>query len=530
MGELAATTNNMRQFSYSLFFLMLTCIASAQSPAIDSLKSILRYSQRDTIRVAALWRLAEQYQFFKPDTTLQLAHEALLLSQRIHYIEGESRSLALMATGQYLLGDYPKALNNYMLKLQLEEKRNSSRNYASALNNIGLMYILLAQYPNALNYLRRADSTVTAAGGKTKAELENRILVNLGEAFFRMKRNDSANYFFSKALMQGRINGDDFYRGAALLGLGNVDAATGDGEAAMGNYRQAFVFLNNGVDNDMLCETAMGLANVFKKSGQPDSALHYAMLAFNTGERDGFLSREFDAAAFLSRYYKDLGNFDSAFSYLEHAVVLEDSLKGQAKTREAMIISSNEQLRQAELAEEKEKEKASRLQQLQILAICIFIPLFFLLTLAISRIRIHRNAIRFMGVVSLLLVFEFLTLLLHPLIEEYTHHNNVLLLLILVVIGAGLIPLHHKLEHLLIEKLTTHRHPKHKLPSLNTATEDIPAEPQLATVQPLMNEPLIEVETGDESQDGTEEEKKETAPAVSAEEAGVEEKEIKNLE
>jgi tetratricopeptide (TPR) repeat protein len=170
----------MRKFCCSLLFLVLAAMVSAQNSAIDSLQSILRHSKEDSNRVTALWRLAEQYQFFKPDTTLQLAQQALLLSQRIRYLEGESRSLAVMATGQYLLGDYPKALNNYMLKLQLEEKRNSSRNYASALNNIGLMYILLAEYPNALNYLHRADSTVRVADGKTKAELENRILVNLG--------------------------------------------------------------------------------------------------------------------------------------------------------------------------------------------------------------------------------------------------------------------------------------------------------------------------------------------------------------
>jgi len=507
-------------------FLMLIVTASAQSPVIDSLNSVLRIKVQDSNRVMALWRLAEQYQFFKPDTTLQLAQQALLLSQRIHYIEGESRSLAVMATGQYLLGDYPKALNNYMLKLQLEEKRNSSRNYASALNNIGLMYILLAQYTNALNYLRKADSTVKTAGGKTKAELENRILVNLGEAFFRMKQNDSANYYFSMALTEGRVNNDNFYRGASLLGLGNVDAATGDEQAAMGNYRQAFSFLNSGIDNDMLCETALGLANVFKKTNQPDSALRYAMLAFTTGKHDGFLSREFDAATFLSRYYKDTRNFDSAYSYLEHAAVLQDSLKGQAKTREAMIISSNEQLRQAELAEEKEKERASRLQQLQILAICIFIPLFFLLTLIISRIRIHRNAIRFMGVVSLLMVFEFLTLLLHPVIEEYTHHNNVLVLLALVVIGAALIPLHHRLEHVLIEKLTTRKHRKHEAPSSEIVTEDLPAEPLLTEPQEVVDVPLLQEETRKEMVGDAE---NKTASPVSDEEAGVEEeKEIRN--
>jgi tetratricopeptide (TPR) repeat protein len=506
----------MRKFCCALLFLVLTAIGSAQNRAIDSLKTLLQHTRQDSSRVVALWRLAEQYKYFKPDTTLKLAHEALVLARRINYIEGESRSLAVMATGQYLLGDYPKALNNYMLKLQLEEKRNSSRNYASALNNIGLTYILLADYPNALGYLRRADSTVKAAGGKTRAELENMILVNLGESFYRMNRHDSASYYFSKALIEGRINNDNYYRGAALLGLGNVDAATGDNDAAMGNYRQAYGFLKNGLDDDMLCETALGLANVFKKTGQPDSALFYAMLAFRTGKHDGFLSREFDAASFLSRYYQDVRNFDSAFSYLDHAVVLQDSLRGQAKTREVMIISSNEQLRQAELAEERQKEKESRLQQLQTLTICIFIPLFFLLTLAGSRIRIHRNLVRFMGVVSLLMVFEFLTLLLHPFIEQFTHHNNVLVLLVLVVIGAGLIPLHHRMEHLLIEKLTTQRTRKTKIVSSEAAIEEVPLEPQLVPLEEVIEPHLLEAETDASEKDG----ENKTASPVSAEEAG----------
>jgi hypothetical protein len=119
-----------------------------------------------------------------------------------------------------------------------------------------------------------------------------------------------------------------------------------------------------------------------------------------------------------------------------------------------MIISSNEQLRQSELAEQKSREQEARLEQLQILAICIFIPAFFMLTIAVSRVRIRRDIVRFMGVVSLLLLYEFLILLLHPPIGELTHHNKVLELLILVVIGAGLVPLHHKLEHHLIERLT----------------------------------------------------------------------------
>ena len=151
-----------------LFLMFCSITATAQSVKIDSLQKLLKQPQEDSDRVALLWRLAEQYQYFKPDTTIELAQKAQLLAGHIKYTEGESRSYAIMATGQYLLGNYTASLNNYMQKLKIEEKRNSIRNYASALNNIGLIYILLSDYEKALNYLYRAESTVKAAGGATK--------------------------------------------------------------------------------------------------------------------------------------------------------------------------------------------------------------------------------------------------------------------------------------------------------------------------------------------------------------------------
>ena len=435
-----------------LFFGSIT--AQSQTTKIDSLQKLLAQPQADSNRVTLLWKLAEQYQFFKPDTTIELAQKAQLLATHIKYTEGESRSYAIMATGQYLLGNYTASLNNYMQKLKIEEQRKSARNYASALNNIGLIYILLSDYEKALSYLYRADSTINAVGGVAKKDLQFGIHTNLGETFYKMKNTDSAKHYFSAALKLAVKNGDGFHQGVASLGLGNVFAANGNDSIAMINYRRAFPFFSDGTNNDMLCETALGFANVFQKTAMPDSALRYARLAFEIARKDGFISRELDAANFISRFYKNNNKLDSAFVYMEQAVMLQDSLKGQSKTREAMIISTNEQIRQTEIAEQKLREKESRLQQLQILAICIFIPIFFILTVAVSKIKINKSVVRFMGVVSLLLFFEFLILLLHPLIGQLVHHNKILELLVLVMIGAGLVPLHHKLEHIIIEKLT----------------------------------------------------------------------------
>jgi hypothetical protein len=61
--------------------------------------------------------------------------------------------------------------------------------------------------------------------------------------------------------------------------------------------------------------------------------------------------------------------------------------------------------------------------------------------------------IEFLGVIALLIVFEFLNLLLHPFLERVTHHSPVLMLLALVCIAALLVPLHHKIEHWATTKL-----------------------------------------------------------------------------
>jgi hypothetical protein len=105
------------------------------------------------------------------------------------------------------------------------------------------------------------------------------------------------------------------------------------------------------------------------------------------------------------------------------------------------------------MKEKEVKEKEERRQQLQHIFISIFIPILFLVTLFFARIKFNHNLIRFFGVVSLLILFEYLTLLLHPYVQELTHHQPILEIIVFVCIAAILIPAHHKIEHWLIEKL-----------------------------------------------------------------------------
>jgi NADH:ubiquinone oxidoreductase subunit 3 (subunit A) len=69
---------------------------------------------------------------------------------------------------------------------------------------------------------------------------------------------------------------------------------------------------------------------------------------------------------------------------------------------------------------------------------------------------VNEAMIKFIGIMVLLIVFEFINLLIHPFLGEITHHSPLLMLLVMVAIAALLVPLHHRLEkwisHRLVEK------------------------------------------------------------------------------
>jgi tetratricopeptide (TPR) repeat protein len=438
-----------------LFFSVLAISALAQFKKTDTLKILLSAEKQDSNKVTLLWQLAKEYQDNKPDTALLLAEEALQLARRIKFIEGESKSVALLAAAQYYLGNYPKALENYLLKLKIEEKRKIPKDYSVALNNIGLMYVLLGEYDDAIIYLHKSDSVETA---NNLNYIKHSVMLNLGEAYFRKNNLDSSYTYFNKSLELAKASGTSDEVAMSQVGVGNALAKQNNNSNALEYYTIAIQSLKGSTNEDLFCEATLGIAKVYGALNKSDSAMYYAKQSYFIGKKDGFISRQLDASQYLVEIFKQRNNADSALVYLQQSISLKDSLMGQDKIRQSQIISSSEQLRQLQIAEEKRIAKAERKKQLQLLFIGIFIPIFFLFTLYVSRMKIHVRIIKFLGIISLLLLFEYLTLFLHPFVVELTHHTPILEMLIFVTIAAFLIPLHHRLEGWLIKKLTsTHK-------------------------------------------------------------------------
>lgn len=135
-------------------------------------------------------------------------------------------------------------------------------------------------------------------------------------------------------------------------------------------------------------------------------------------------------------------------------IIAKDSLFGQEKVKQIQNLELQEILRQREIEKSRQEAETERNKNLQygIITLAIISILLFFLLLSNS-IIVSNSFIKFLGALSLLLVFEFINLLLHPLISDITNHSPILMLVISVAIASLIIPAHHQLEHKLIDIL-----------------------------------------------------------------------------
>ncbi len=153
------------------------------------------------------------------------------------------------------------------------------------------------------------------------------------------------------------------------------------------------------------------------------------------------------ATGYKKDFFDKLNNTDSAYYYSKLESQLREQIFNQNNLNTIQALAFKEQLRSIEDAAKKSEEADQRKQNIQFILIAFGIITFIIIFLLLSRSFItSTKMIEFLGVVALLIVFEFLNLLLHPFLEKITHHAPVLMLLALVCIAALLVPLHHKVE------------------------------------------------------------------------------------
>lgn len=434
-----------RILSLLMIGLLPTGLALAQSALTDSLSRLLRTEKHDTARVLLYAQLSRTHMYSQPDTALLLAEQGLSLARSIRFPRGEATCLMGAANTFLNLGNGAKALELGLQALIKAEEIGDRQLQARAMSNIGSVYSTEGDYDKSLEYYFRGRSIAHELGDQPRLQ---RALNNIGDSYEKLDRLDSARVYMNQAYDLAVKLGDPGAIGMALNNFGNIYSKMGQPEVAMANYRMSIPQYLEAHDDDGMCETSIGMARLFARNGRSDSALFHAKRSFEIARAAGFTNRVLTAATFLAEHYRRTNVVDSSYKYLSAVIVAKDTLFSQEKVKQLQSLSFDEAMRQHELANVRAAEEQKRADNLEYAFIAVglvtFTLIFFLLS---NSVIVHEKWIHFLGILGLLLVFEFINLYFHHIIAEITHHSPLLMLLALVAIASLLIPLHHRIEH-----------------------------------------------------------------------------------
>ena len=186
----------MRTIIKLFLLLLIPVFSNAQTNRIDSLQQLLKTETKDTSRAMLLADLAYAYLYSKPDTSLLLAQQALLLSKKEGYTKGEAASLNRIGNVFLTTGNYPKALEAFLQSLKKSESIGDKGQIAVVTGNIGNVYSAQGDYRQALNYTFKSLALRKNVGRQASVAT---ALINLGDTYEKLNMLDSAKYYTIQA-------------------------------------------------------------------------------------------------------------------------------------------------------------------------------------------------------------------------------------------------------------------------------------------------------------------------------------------
>jgi hypothetical protein len=455
-----------------LAIIVLTTVAfhgggQVRKTDIARMQKKLQQANEDTLKVVLHDSLSTYYSDLYPDSTIAAveANKGLQLAMRIGYLKGKALCLTRLgdiSADQF--ADNAGALAYYLdVKHVFDTIPPTRPEKWLMFSNLAYAYYGLENYRQSLHY----DSLRYKLVAKTDTGKIIGCLLSLGAAYDELYFSDKKKYrtyldsitkYDDRALTLAKAYGDPKRIIEAGANMANTLQYLGNDNKAYNILRAYFV--NGNYDGaykrvpKFLCEAEMVLAKHYKLNKNTDSSAMYALdlLPRALTEKDYYQVVEADSL--LSELYFTVGMVDSAYKYSKDEMKYKDTLHNKKATAKVMELGFQEEKRDAEILRRKEEAEQKFWEALEQTGIAMVILALFIVLLILGRKKVSKRTIDFLGTLFLLMMFEFIYLVLHPKIAEWTNHNELVMFLILVgIAGFILEPLHHRMEKWIREKI-----------------------------------------------------------------------------
>lgn len=429
-------------------FLLFTTIVFAQ-PMTETIK--LKYQKAKTSQQKAEVLL----DIDRPSNAD--SHKTIQLIQLREWFKKNNDELGTSYTELYIAsmflftGDGNISLKMVLPLLKKFENENDDYGKMRCYQVIGMSYSDAKSYDLSFLYLKKA---IAIAEKHKYTKFLSIVYNSIGVVYYESGHPEKGIEYAQKALQLDSNNKDFVRMPVSLTTVGENYMELQSYDLALPFIRRALQ-LNKKNKKNTYTDAYIhnDLAQAFLGLKQIDSAVFYANRGVQKSAK--YKPEKLRSYEYLITIFKITKQQDSLNKYYPLVIKTKEELYNFEKLRSVENSNFVEQLRQQKIKEALLKTEAERYQNIQYAFIATGIISFFILFLLLSRtVIVNEKWISFLAILALLLVFEFINLLIHPFLEEVTHHSPILMLVCLVALASLLIPLHHKLEKWIKEKMT----------------------------------------------------------------------------
>jgi hypothetical protein len=405
-------------------------------------------SGNDSLKIAALLQMGKSA-FARNESLMAFKWYSKVLDQTAdgHHIDLQTQALRDCA-------ELYKSLNNKeQSKEYLQDALKISR---AKKDSTGIVYTLidLCRLTDEKVYLHEAmriaeklkSDKLIIAVKRIQFGLYAYIISSVDSTLNFFAKNPDVNYFYK-----------NMGSAAYLFRLGQVYQYGGKPDSAILFYKEAEPQYVNEFDQTPRYNIYASLADCYYKTNNNKEAIVYYEKAYQVALDQDMIAKRLPVTLALSKLFGDLKDFQKANYYLSGYIALKDSLNVKANQKDIALAEINNEKRNIEREANKLQGKKLKVRNLQYMIITIAITMFFFLLLLLGMYPISPFTIRLFGYFVFISIFEFIILLIDNWLHKIAHGSPLWIWLMKVAIIAMIVPVHHFIEHQVVQFLHTRK-------------------------------------------------------------------------
>lgn len=409
--------NSKTTLALTLWLFFASALSSYGQSSLDSLLRVVRNTSNVSM-IVALSSNAYEYRNDNPEEAIKLSSEALKMSKKANYVEGQIFNYRLLGNLYYQRYNYEEAIYSYDQCINLSLPRNDSvtirecylnkgviyftqglnskaldyflvaLTYSKNLdkekeyNNIGTVFFAEREYEEAYNYYNKALDILKGKGDQYGISVANN---NIGDVFKMMGKYDVALIYYNKVLsISDSVNNPELEI-ICLNNIGVVKEMMNDSDSAIFYYSNGLKKAELLNDQVLITRSLNLIGSAYFTNGLYEKAKKYLERAFNLAARLIIYEDMSNTSKLLQLIYEKNGNFKEAYHYANMHILASDSLHSNEANKQVLKLMFDHKINVQELErkrlldfEQHERKKSSFKFYLIILTLIIIVLLVIL--------------------------------------------------------------------------------------------------------------------------------------------------------